>query len=163
MQKANCFVLGAWCIPPLKKAIASYMLYWNMPNDIQRGLQGPWHLQGSLQHYFTAKYDFLILKVRFKIVSEYDREITQSQTQTTPWHREEEPLNHHETPGRQIKQINQPSLPHQDDCNTRMDISNVQQNIEQLQTLLKTIKVCFCSQEYRIITSYTMVDLVEHC
>ena len=24
--------------------------------------------------------------------------------QTTPWHREEEPLNHHETPGRQIKQ-----------------------------------------------------------
>ena len=27
--------------------------------------------------------------------------------QTTPWHREEEPLNHHETPGRQIKQSNQ--------------------------------------------------------
>ena len=26
--------------------------------------------------------------------------------QTTPWHREEEPLNHHETPGRQIKQSN---------------------------------------------------------
>ena len=24
--------------------------------------------------------------------------------QTTPWHRKEEPLNHHETPGRQIKQ-----------------------------------------------------------
>ena len=40
--------------------------------------------------------------------------------QTTPWHREEEPLNHHETPGRQIKQSNQLSLPHQDDCNTRM-------------------------------------------
>ena len=54
--------------------------------------------------------------------------------QTTPWHREEEPLNHHETPGRQIKQSNQLSLPHQDDCNTRMDISNVQLNIEQLQT-----------------------------
>ena len=54
--------------------------------------------------------------------------------QTTPWHREEEPINHHETPGRQItinhhetpgrqiKQSNQLSLPHQDDCNTRMDI-----------------------------------------
>ena len=42
--------------------------------------------------------------------------------QTTPWHREEEPLNHHETPGRQIKLSNQLSLPHQDDCNTRMDI-----------------------------------------
>ena len=41
--------------------------------------------------------------------------------QTTPWHREEEPLNHHETPGRQIKQSNQLSLPHQYDCNTRMD------------------------------------------
>ena len=27
--------------------------------------------------------------------------------QTTPWHRDEEPLNHHETPGRQIKQSNQ--------------------------------------------------------
>ena len=24
--------------------------------------------------------------------------------QTTPWHCKEEPLNHHETPGRQIKQ-----------------------------------------------------------
>ena len=31
--------------------------------------------------------------------------------QTTPWNREEEPLNHHKTPGRQIKQSNQLSLP----------------------------------------------------
>ena len=31
--------------------------------------------------------------------------------QTTLWHREEESLNHHETPGRQIKQSNQLSLP----------------------------------------------------
>ena len=43
--------------------------------------------------------------------------------QTTLWHREEEPLNHHETPGRQIKQSNQLSLPHQDDFNTRTDTS----------------------------------------
>ena len=42
--------------------------------------------------------------------------------QTSPWHREEEPLNHQETPGRQTKQSNQLSLPHQDDCNARMDI-----------------------------------------
>ena len=42
-------------------------------------------------------------------------------SQTTLWHCEEEPLNHHETPGRQIKQSNQLSLPHQDDCNARMD------------------------------------------
>ena len=41
--------------------------------------------------------------------------------QTTMWHREEEPLNHHGTPGRQITQSNQLSLPHQDDCNTRTD------------------------------------------
>ena len=39
--------------------------------------------------------------------------------QTTEWHREEESLNHHETQGRQVKQINQLSLLHQDDCNTR--------------------------------------------
>ena len=60
--------------------------------------------------------------------SEYDQEIPQSQTADNPvalrgpWHCEEEPLNHRETPGRQIKQSNQLSLPHQDDCNTRMDI-----------------------------------------
>ena len=29
---------------------------------------------------------------------------------TNPWHREEEPHNHHETPGRQTKQSNQLSL-----------------------------------------------------
>ena len=54
--------------------------------------------------------------------SEYDQEIPQSQTADNPSAREEEPLNHHETSGRQIKQSNQLSLPHQDDCNTRMDI-----------------------------------------
>ena len=42
--------------------------------------------------------------------------------QTTPRHPKEEPLNHRETPGRQIKQSNQLSIPHQDDCNTSMDI-----------------------------------------
>ena len=51
--------------------------------------------------------------------------------QTTSWHREEEPLNHHETPGRQIKQSNQLSLPHQDDCNTRMDIKYNRRNNKQ--------------------------------
>ena len=30
--------------------------------------------------------------------------------------------NNHETPGRQTKQSNQLSLPHQDDCKTRRDI-----------------------------------------
>ena len=43
-------------------------------------------------------------------------------SQTSPWHPEEEPLNHHEKSVGQIKQINSLSLPHQDDCNTRMGI-----------------------------------------
>ena len=54
--------------------------------------------------------------------SEYDQEIPQSQTAGKPWHCEEEPHNNHETPGRQIKQSNQLSLPHQDYCKTRRDI-----------------------------------------
>ena len=56
-----------------------------------------------------------------EIVNEYDQEIPQSQTADNLGHREEEPFNHLETPGRQIKQSNQLSLPNQDDCNTRMD------------------------------------------
>ena len=57
-----------------------------------------------------------------KIVSEYDQEIPQSQTADNLWHREEAPPNLRETPGRQNMQSNQLFLPHQDDCNTRMDI-----------------------------------------
>ena len=59
--------------------------------------------------------------LKSKIVSMI-RKYHNHKLQTTPWHREEEPLIHHETPGRQIKQSNQLSLPHQDDCNARMDI-----------------------------------------
>ena len=47
-----------------------------------------------------------------EIVKEYDQEIPQPQTADNP-----------KAPrGRQLKQSNQLSLPHQDDCNTRMDI-----------------------------------------
>ena len=56
-----------------------------------------------------------------KIVSEYDQEILQSQTADNPVAPRGRAA-HHETPGRQIKQSNQLSLPHQDDCNTRLDI-----------------------------------------
>ena len=73
----------------------------------------------------SARQHFSVMSDRIlglKIVSEYDQEIPQSQTAANPWHREEEPLNHHETPGRQIKQSDQLSLAYQDDCNTRMDI-----------------------------------------
>ena len=41
--------------------------------------------------------------------------------QTNPRHLEEEPHNHHKTPGRQTKQSNQLSLSHRNDCKTRMD------------------------------------------
>ena len=68
-----------------------------------------------------AIYHFLRWEALFKN-SEYEQEIPQSQTADNPVAREEKPLNHHETPGRQIKQSNQLSLPNQDDCNTRMDI-----------------------------------------
>ena len=67
---------------------------------------------------FTARGSELFAKKN----SEYDQDIPQSQMQTRPWHHEEEPHNNHETPGRQTKQSNQLSLPHQDDCKTRMDI-----------------------------------------
>ena len=71
----------------------------------------------------TTKNSEMHIQLAFSIiVSEYDQEIPQSQTADIPWHRGEEPLIHHETPGRQIKQRNQLSLPHQDDCNTRMHI-----------------------------------------
>ena len=46
--------------------------------------------------------------------------------QTTPWQREEEPLNHHETPGGQIKMKMIAIL--------ERTQSNVQQNTEQLRT-----------------------------
>ena len=65
-------------------------------------------------------YQYHFLKLS-KIVSEYDQEIPHHKPLTIPWHLEEEPPKHHETPERQIKQSNQLSLPHQDDCNIRTD------------------------------------------
>ena len=50
------------------------------------------------------------------------REYHNHKLQTNPWDRKEEPRNNHETPGRQTKQSNQLSLPHQDDCKTIMDM-----------------------------------------
>ena len=45
----------------------------------------------------------------------------QSQFAYKPMAPRERATQNHETPGRQTKQINQLSLPHQDDCKTRMD------------------------------------------
>ena len=58
-----------------------------------------------------------------EIVYEYDQEYHNHKPQTDAWHREEEPHNHHKTPGRQTKQSNQLSLPHQDDWKTKIGIS----------------------------------------
>ena len=66
---------------------------------------------------------------------------------TNPWHREEEPHNNHETPGKQTKQSNQLSLPHQDDAKLEWTKSNVQQNIEQLQTTTTGITINNKSQQ----------------
>ena len=63
----------------------------------------------------------LVLCQASKIVSMI-RKKHNHKPQTNPWHHDEEPHNHQERPGRQTKQNNQLSLPHQDDCKTRMDI-----------------------------------------
>ena len=54
-----------------------------------------------------------------KTVSEY---LSENSTITTR-HREEEPHNNRETPGRQTKENKQLSLLHQDDCKTRVNIN----------------------------------------
>ena len=69
-----------------------------------------------------------------KIVSEYDQEIPQSQTADNPVAPRGRAAQPSQTPGRQVKQSNQLSLPHQDDCNTKMDIKKRTKNIEQLET-----------------------------
>ena len=72
-----------------------------------------------------------------KIVSEYDQEKQNHKLQINPWHREEEPHNNHETPGRHTKQSNQLSFflfPIKMIVKLEGILSNVQQNIEQLQT-----------------------------
>ena len=56
------------------------------------------------------------------MVSEYDQEIPQSQTADKPVAPRGRAAQPSRDTRRQIKQSNQLSLPHQDDCNTRMDI-----------------------------------------
>ena len=72
-----------------------------------------------LYHYISVDLAHYVIFCA-KIVSMI-RKYHNHKPQTTLWHREEEPLNYYETPGRQIKQSNQLSLPHQDDCNTGTD------------------------------------------
>ena len=64
------------------------------------------------------------------IIRKYHNHKTQKDT----WHREEEQHNHLGTSGRQTKQSNRLSLPHQDDCKLEWIQSNAQQSIKLLQT-----------------------------
>ena len=57
-----------------------------------------------------------------KIVSEYDQEIPQSQIADKPMAPRGRATQPSRNNGRQTKQSNQLSFPHQDDCKTRMDI-----------------------------------------
>ena len=56
-----------------------------------------------------------------KIVSEYDQEIPQSQTADNPVAPQGRAAQPSRDTRKQIKKSNQLSLPHQDDCNARMD------------------------------------------
>ena len=73
-------------------------------------------MENSGKEYHKKKYH-----IQPKIVSMI-RKYHNHKLKTNLWDREEEPHNNYETPGRQTKQSNQLSLPHQDDCKTRMDI-----------------------------------------
>ena len=56
-----------------------------------------------------------------KIVTKI-RKYHNNKLQINRWHQKEEPYNNYETQGRQTKQSSQLSLPHQDDCKTKLDI-----------------------------------------
>ena len=75
--------------------------------------------------------------------------------QANLWHREEEPHNNHETPGRQTKQSNQLSVPHRDYCKTRVDTKYAEQNIEQLQNPTMGVTMNKESQNLRTDSSQT--------
>ena len=94
---------------------------WHGPSSIPYAvrlwdrLRGPVHEILILQRWLGEAWAYS------KIVSMI-RKYHNHKLQTSPWHREEEPHNNHETPGIQTKQSNHLSLPHQDDCRTRRDI-----------------------------------------
>ena len=83
---------------------------------------GIYALTLTLRFFFLGKFSKATRRCYTQLLSEYGQEYHNYKLQTNPWHREEELHNNHETSGRQTKQSNQFSLPHQDDCKTRMDI-----------------------------------------
>ena len=97
--------------------------------QMNRGQQQ--HLQVSLGT--TALFD-TVCSIS-KIVSMI-RKYHNHKLQTNLWHHEEEPHNNHKTPGRQTKQSNQLSLPHQDDCKTKLEWT--QRNTQQNRTIIES-------------------------
>ena len=104
----------------------------NLGKKLSRNMKFPtmWYVwpakaQTSL-HIRAVWSELLLVASRLNILWELLKKIVctvkkchNHKPQTKPWHREEEPLNHHETPGRQIISKATSSLLHQDDCNTR--------------------------------------------
>ena len=72
------------------------------------------------------------------------------------WHREEDPHNNHNTPGRQTKQSSQLSLPYQDDCKTRLTQSNALPNKEQLHNTTMGVTINQQQQKRRLRTDSSL-------
>ena len=100
------------------------------PTIGSRGILYRW--QVSKPRFLLCQYILQMVKFWPKIVSEYDQETPQPQIADNPTHREEEPSNHQETPGRQTKQSNQPP-PTKTTATPEWTQSNAQQNTEQPQ------------------------------
>ena len=90
--------------------------------------------------------------VKAKIVSEYDQEISKSQLQTPPWHREEELLNHHETPGRS-KIANRVSGVDKANANITLPFANRK---EELCSTLKQRPFIMMQRIYKIMQFYIL-------
>ena len=79
-------------------------------------------LCGNVLHKLEILYLSLTRLCFKRIVSEYDQEIPQSQTADNPVAPQGRAAQPSRDTRKTIKQSNQLSLPHQDDCNTKMDI-----------------------------------------
>ena len=73
---------------------------------------------------------------------------------TNPWHREEEPHNNHETHGRQLSKATNFLFPFKMITKLEWTLSNVQQNLEQLQT--PTVGIATTLQKTDNIRLYMM-------
>ena len=84
--------------------------------------------------------------------------------QTNPWHREEEPHNNHEAPGRQLSKATSSLFPIKMTAKLEWAQSNAQQNIEQLQnpTIAVTTTTNQQQQNHRVMHSKTRTKRGTH-